>query len=109
TALERSTGATRDLAATLARAADEDIGPDAETCRSLSRAIRACADIVGARTDDPRAPEKLAAASEALESLLETLGRHSAMGSQYAAAYANTAAVCVRRIVLASEQFVEPA
>ncbi len=108
-ALERTTSATRDLAATLARAADEDIATDAEASRHLARAVRACADIVGAATDDPRAEQKLTAASEALDELLQTLNRHPTGNSRYMPAYAYAAAVCVHRIVLASEEFIDPA
>ena len=105
-ALQRVTGGTRDLAAALARAAGDGFDPDAEACDALVHSVRACADIVGAATDDPEAPSKLAAASEALESLLEVLARRPVEGSHYATAYAYAAAVCVRRIVLAADEFV---
>lgn len=108
-ALDQTTTATRDLAAALARAADEAITPDATTCRSLAHAVRACAEIVGAATDDPHAEDKLAAASESLDRLLERLADHPIGRSHYAPAYAYAAAVCVRRILLASEEFVSPA
>ena len=105
-ALERTANATRDLAAALVQVADEDIVPDAAIRGALARAVRTCADIVGAATDDPHAEEKLAGASDALNALLEELGRRRDTDSRYTTAYAYAAAVCVRRIVLASEDFV---
>lgn len=108
-ALQQTTTAARDLAATLARAADEDIAPDAETRSALAGAIRACAEIVGAATDDPRAEDKLATASGALDTVLAALDRHPGSPPRYASAYAYAALVCVRRIVLACEAFVKPA
>lgn len=109
-ALELTTSATRDLAAVLARAAvEEGVAPDAATRRSLAKSVRACADVVGAETDDAHAERKLAVASDALEAQLTDLDREPVGGSHYARAYAYAAAVCVRRIVLASKEFVDPA
>lgn len=108
-ALQRVTSGTRDLAAALSRAAHDGFSPDAETCEALARSLRACAEIVGAATDDPEAEDKLEAASDALETLLTHLARSPVEGSPYAPAYAYTAAVCIRRIVLAAQEFIEPA
>ncbi|WP_194419615.1 FUSC family protein [Microbacterium abyssi] len=106
TALERTANATRDLAAALVQVADEGIVPDAAIRHALGRAVHACAEIVGAATDDQRAEEKAAGAAEALDALLDELNRHPTPNSRYTAAYAYAAAVCVRRIVLASEDFI---
>lgn len=108
TALERTSTATRDLAAVFALAADEGIVPDAVTRRALARAVRACADIIGAAADDPRAREKLDTASDLTEDVLEGLGSRPIAQSDYALAYAYTAVVCLRRIVLACDEFVSP-
>lgn len=108
-ALQQTTTAARDLAAALTRAADEDIAPDAETRAALADAIRACGEIVGAATDDPRAEDMLATASGALDTVLAALDRHPGSPPRYAEAYAYAALVCLRRIVLACDAFVKPA
>lgn len=110
-ALERTTTATRDLAAILSRAADEGTVGDAAVDQALAEAVRACADLVAAPADDPDAQQKLDAASDALDAAADGLNRHpwSDDSSRYAPAYAYAATVCVRRIVIASGDFVSPA
>lgn len=106
TALEGIANATRDLAAVLVQISADDIAPDAATRRDLGQAVRACAVIVGARIDDPHAEEKLAGARDALDALVGALDRSPGSNARYVTAYAYAAAVCVRRIVLAAEEFV---
>jgi siroheme synthase (precorrin-2 oxidase/ferrochelatase) len=105
-ALARTSDGARDLAIVLIQAADEGEAPDAATSRALADAVRACADIVGAATDDPEADAKLARAADAADAVLERLTAAPIAQSGYGPAYAYTAAVCLRRIVLACDRFV---
>lgn len=105
-ALARTSDAARDLAVVLIQAAGEGEPPDAATAQALADAVRACADIVGAVTDDPEAGAKLARAADATDAVLRGLESAPLAQSGYGPAYAYTAAVCLRRIVLACDHFV---
>lgn len=108
-ALERTTGATQELGDLLTRAAEEESRMDAATREAFANAVRASGDLVAAPIGDSSAGERLAAASDALDAAMAALDRRaeSAGAANFAHAYAYAAAVCVRRIVDASREFVE--
>ena len=107
-ALERTTRATTDLADILTRADDENPASEMTMSDALAEAVRASAEIVAAPAADARAEERLATAGAALDRAVAGLGRlpPPAGASVYSRAYAYAAAVCVRRIVDASREFV---
>ncbi|MBO0979097.1 FUSC family protein [Microbacterium sp. SD291] len=107
-ALERSTRATLELADLLARAAHERAFTDAATRHGLATAVRASADLVEARAADPQVGSRLTAADTALDGAMAHIaGRPAAPDAEaYSHAYAYAAALCVRRIVDASREFV---
>lgn len=107
-ALERSTRAAMELADLLARGTAEGVLADEPTRTTLASAVRASADLVEAPASDPRAEGQLEAAAGALHEALSQLERRSAAtgDAPYARAYAYAAALCVRRIVDASRDFV---
>jgi uncharacterized membrane protein YgaE (UPF0421/DUF939 family) len=104
-ALARTTRISGDLADGLARAAERD-SLDAATRELLVDAIHATADLVAAPVGDTAAADRLAAASSALDRVVQTLDRDAvSTGSQRAHAYA--AVMCVSRIIDASRDFVD--
>ncbi|HWS52249.1 MAG TPA: FUSC family protein [Microbacterium sp.] len=107
-ALERTTRATIELAEILAQAGAGSRGSDLETWRALSDAVRASADLVAAPPNDASAQSRLQAAGDALDTAVAELGRLTspAGAPAYSRAFAYAAAVCVRRIVDASREFV---
>lgn len=108
-ALERTTRATVELADILTRAAEEGAFADAETRAAFTAAVRASADLVEAPPTDTQAGERLTAAAHALDGAVAELdARPPRTGTPtYSLAYAYAAAVCVRRIVDASREFVD--
>lgn len=107
-ALERSTRAATELTELLVRGADEDLLGDVSTRRGLASAVRASADLVESPATDPRSRERLAAAVRTLNEVLVNLSHSSppADVEPYARAYAYAAALCVRRILDASRDFI---
>lgn len=106
-ALERTTRATMELADILVRARDDSRESDAETWAVLSDAVRASADLVEAPAHDERAGDRLETAAAALDRAVAELDRLSPRSAPaYSRAYAYAAAVCVRRMVDASRDFV---
>jgi len=106
-ALSRTTRLARELADVLAHAAEEESELDIGTRASLARAVRASADLVAAPVGDENAAAQLTSASEALDAAVHALDdTRIPGGSGFAHAHAYAAAVCVRRIIDASREFV---
>ncbi len=107
-ALERTTRATIELAEILAQAGAESRVSDLETWRALSDAVRASADLVAAPPKDSSAESRLQVAADSLDAAVAELGRLTSPAGTpaYSRAFAYAAAVCVRRIVEASREFV---
>lgn len=107
-ALERSTRAATELADLLARGSAEHLFADEQTRSELASAVRASADLAESPAADPRAQERLRSAVGKLDDALAQLGRRSAQTDEapHAHAYAYAAALCVRRIVDASRDFI---
>lgn len=108
-ALDRTTRATHELSETLAHAAEEGTVPDERIRATLAEAVHAAADLVAAPTGDDAAGERLVTAGRALDHALTELDRAGAdaVASRYGRAYAFAAAICVRRIIDASTEFVD--
>lgn len=107
-ALERSTRAAAELADLLVRGSSERTFANEHIRRGLASAVRASAELVESPAADPRAQEHLESAVGALDEALAQLGRRSAQtdDAPHAPAYAYAAALCVRRIVDASRDFI---
>jgi hypothetical protein len=107
-ALERSTAAATELADLLARGSAEHLFADGRTRSGLAAAVRASADLVESPAADPRAQGRLASAVRTLDDALAQLARRGTetVDPPHAQAYAYAAALCVRRIVDASRDFI---
>ncbi|WP_298036346.1 aromatic acid exporter family protein [uncultured Microbacterium sp.] len=103
-ALDATTRAVSDLSDGMLSAIEEDRVPTADVREALSASVRAASALVGAPADDERAAGKLGVAERALQHAMTTMNASSSPGDAIGHAYA--AAMSVRRIIRASEDFV---
>lgn len=106
-ALERTAFYTQDLVEVISELqSSDDVSLSEEVRAEFAAAIRACGDLVATPVNAEESPERLTAASAALESYLVALQRATA-GRASVTADALTPAALLRRIIDASLPFVD--